>query len=52
MLEQIEKGKLIPIEKFEEKIGDIITYFFLQEALMLDSGCILQNEQLITLGGN
>ena len=40
MLDKMEQGELIPKRVFEEKIGDIITYLFLQEAVMLDSGLI------------
>lgn len=40
ILKDINEGKEVDPLKFEEKIGDIIVYFFLQEAVMLDSGLI------------
>jgi hypothetical protein len=42
MLDKIERGEKIALDRFEEKIGDIIVYFFLQEACMLKSGLIQQ----------
>lgn len=40
MIEDIKNGKRIDYYKFNEKIGDILVYIFLQEAVMLDSGLI------------
>lgn len=40
ILQDIANGKEVDYDKFEEKLGDIICYFFLQEAVMLDSGLI------------
>jgi hypothetical protein len=40
ILDDIVKGKKIDPVKFEDKIGDLITYLFLQECVMLDSGLI------------
>jgi RecA/RadA recombinase len=35
MLKDIEEGKQIPSSYIQEKFGDIITYFVIQEAMML-----------------
>lgn len=36
LLNDIDAGKKVSSERVEEKIGDIITYFFLQEALITE----------------
>ena len=36
MLNDIDAGKCPKIEVIEEKLGDIITYFVIQEALLKD----------------
>lgn len=40
MIDKLQRGETIAPDKFEEKIGDILCYFLLQEAVMLDSGLI------------
>lgn len=43
MLNDIDNNQQIPLSRFDEKLGDIITYFILQEAVMLDTGLIKSN---------
>lgn len=40
MLDKVQRGENVSFKHFDEKIGDIIVYFLLQEAVMLDSGLI------------
>lgn len=40
ILGKINNGERIPQETIDEKLGDIITYFFLQEALMYDTDSV------------
>lgn len=40
MIDKLQRGETIAPDRFEEKIGDIIVYMFLQEAVMQDSGLI------------
>jgi len=40
MLDKLQRKETVLFKHFDEKIGDIIVYFILQEAVMLDSGLI------------
>lgn len=40
ILDRVSKGEKVSQLLVDEKIGDILTYFFLQEALMYDMDCV------------
>lgn len=40
ILADINAGRIVDKKRFEEKMGDLINYYIIQEAVMLESGLI------------